>query len=178
LQVSLTADGGRTSSYPDTPQPMSRYARCWPNSRWLVPPSRWICAVGDHRNGSASAYRRLAWHARGHAPAGRRRALLFHHYLGNRIISTLFDILYNQLLTDIEVCYKMFTREVLESLRLSANDFGFEVQFSAQVALARRWRIYELGISYYGRTFEEGKKINWRDGIKALWYLLRFRFGG
>jgi glycosyltransferase involved in cell wall biosynthesis len=106
------------------------------------------------------------------------RSLLFHHYLGNRIISTLFDILYNQLLTDIEVCYKMFTREVLESLRLSANDFGFEVQFSAQVALARRWRIYELGISYYGRTFEEGKKINWRDGIKALWYLLRFRFGG
>jgi glycosyltransferase involved in cell wall biosynthesis len=106
------------------------------------------------------------------------RSLLFHHYLGNRIISTLFDILYNQLLTDIEVCYKMFTREVLDSLRLSANDFGFEVQFSAQVALARRWRIYEVGISYYGRTFDEGKKIDWRDGLKALWYLVRYRFGG
>jgi glycosyltransferase involved in cell wall biosynthesis len=106
------------------------------------------------------------------------RSLMFHHYLGNRLISTLFDLLYNQLLTDIEVCYKMFTREVLDSLRLSANDFGFEVQFSAQVALARRWRIYEIGISYYGRTFDEGKKINWRDGLKALWYLLRFRFGG
>jgi glycosyltransferase involved in cell wall biosynthesis len=106
------------------------------------------------------------------------RSLMFHHYLGNRLISTLFDLLYDQLLTDIEVCYKMFTREVLDSLRLSANDFGFEVQFSAQVALARRWRIYEIGISYYGRTFDEGKKINWRDGLKALWYLLRFRFGG
>lgn len=88
------------------------------------------------------------------------RSLLFHHYLGNRVISTLFDLLYDQLLTDIEVCYKMFTREVLDSLRLTADDFGFEVQFSAQVALARRWRIYELGISYYGRTFDEGKKIN------------------
>jgi hypothetical protein len=107
------------------------------------------------------------------------RSLMFHHYLGNRIISTLFDILYDQLLTDIEVCYKMFTREVLDSLRLSADDFGFEVQFSAQVALARRWRIYEIGISYYGRTFDEGKKINWRDGaIKALWYLTFSRRAG
>jgi len=104
------------------------------------------------------------------------RSLLFHHYLGNRVISTLFDLLYDQLLTDIEVCYKMFTREVLDSLRLTANDFGFEVQFSAQVALARRWRIYELGISYYGRTFDEGKKINWRDGLKALWYVIKYRF--
>lgn len=104
------------------------------------------------------------------------RSLLYHHYLGNRLISGLFNLLYNQILTDIEVCYKMFTREVLDSLALTANDFGFEVQFSAQVALARRWRIYEVGISYYGRTFEEGKKINWRDGIKALWSLVRFRF--
>jgi glycosyltransferase involved in cell wall biosynthesis len=97
------------------------------------------------------------------------RALYFHHYLANRLISFLFNALYNQTLTDIEVCYKMFTREVRDSLRLTANDFGIEVQFSAQVALARRWRIYELGISYYGRTYEEGKKINWKDGVKALW---------
>ena len=103
------------------------------------------------------------------------RALYFHHYLANRLISFLFNALYNQTLTDIEVCYKMFTREVRDSLRLTANDFGIEVQFSAQVALARRWRIYELGISYYGRTYEEGKKINWKDGVKALWYLVRFR---
>lgn len=105
------------------------------------------------------------------------RALYFHHYLANRLISFLFNALYDQTLTDIEVCYKMFTRPVLESLRLSAEDFGIEVQFSAQVARARRWRIYEVGISYYGRTYQEGKKINWRDGLKALWYLLKYRFG-
>ena len=104
------------------------------------------------------------------------RALYFHHYLANRLISFLFNALYDQTLSDIEVCYKMFTRPVLDSLRLSVDDFGFEVQFSAQVARARRWRIYEVGISYYGRTYQEGKKINWRDGVKALWYLFKFRF--
>lgn len=103
------------------------------------------------------------------------RALYFHHFLANRLISFLFNALYDQTLTDIEVCYKMFTREVLETLNITANDFGFEVQFSAQVARARRWRIYELGISYYGRTYLEGKKINWKDGVKALWYLLKYR---
>ena len=103
------------------------------------------------------------------------RALYFHHYLANRVISFIFNTLYNQQLTDIEVCYKMFTREVLDTLAITANDFGFEVQFSAQVALARRWRIYEVGIAYYGRTYDEGKKINWKDGVKALWYLLKYR---
>lgn len=103
------------------------------------------------------------------------RALYFHHYLANRLISFLFNAMYDQTLTDIEVCYKMFTREVLDTLRITANDFGFEVQFSAQVARARRWRIYEMGISYYGRTYLEGKKINWKDGVKALWYLLKYR---
>ncbi len=104
------------------------------------------------------------------------RALYFHHYLANRLISFLFNAMYDQTLSDIEVCYKMFTREVLDTLRITANDFGFEVQFSAQVARARRWRIYEMGISYYGRTYLEGKKINWKDGVKALWYLLKYRF--
>lgn len=104
------------------------------------------------------------------------RALYFHHYLANRLISFLFNALYDQTLTDIEVCYKMFTREVLASMRLSANDFGIEVQMSAQMARARKWRIYELGISYYGRTYDEGKKINWKDGVKALWYLFKYRF--
>lgn len=83
----------------------------------------------------------------------------------------------NQTLSDIEVCYKMFTREVRDSLQLSANDFGCEVQISAQISLARKWRIYEVGIRYYGRTYAEGKKINWKDGVKALWYLFRYRFG-
>jgi glycosyltransferase involved in cell wall biosynthesis len=103
------------------------------------------------------------------------RSLYYHHYIGNRIISILFNILYNQMLTDIEVCYKMFTREVLQGLALTADGFGFEIEISAQIALARRWRIYEVGISYFGRTYQEGKKINWRDGLKALVYLVKFR---
>ena len=103
------------------------------------------------------------------------RSLYYHHYIGNRIISILFNILYNQMLTDIEVCYKMFTREVLQALALTTEDFGFEIEISAQIALARRWRIYEVGISYFGRTYEEGKKVNWRDGVKALAYLIKFR---
>jgi glycosyltransferase involved in cell wall biosynthesis len=104
------------------------------------------------------------------------RSLQYHHLLANRLISVIFSLLYNQALSDMEVCYKMFTRPVLESLRLDADDFGFEVQFSAQVALARRWRIYEVGITYYGRDYHEGKKIGWKDGVKALWYLLKYRF--
>jgi len=103
------------------------------------------------------------------------RSLYYHHYIGNRVISRLFNVLYNQTLTDIEVCYKMFTREVARTLRLSAMDFGIEVQISAQIALNRRWRIYEMGIHYYGRTYQEGKKINWKDGVKALWYLFKYR---
>jgi glycosyltransferase involved in cell wall biosynthesis len=104
------------------------------------------------------------------------RSLFFHHYLANRLISLLFDALYNQTLSDIETCYKMMSAEVARSLRLTANDFGIEVEISANIARQRKLRIYELGISYYGRSYDEGKKINWRDGIKALWYLLKFRF--
>jgi glycosyltransferase involved in cell wall biosynthesis len=104
------------------------------------------------------------------------RSLYFHHYLANRLISFLFNVVFNQTLTDIETCYKMMTREVARSLRLSANDFGIEVEMSAEIARQRSLRIYELGISYYGRTYSEGKKINWRDGIKALWYIFKYRF--
>jgi len=103
------------------------------------------------------------------------RSLYFHHYLANRLISLIFNILCNQTLTDVETCYKMFTREVLNSLRLTANDFGIEIQISTQIVLDPRWRIYETGIHYYGRTYPEGKKIGWRDGLKALWYLFRYR---
>lgn len=104
------------------------------------------------------------------------RSLYFHHYVANRLISLLFNIVFNQTLTDIETCYKMMTREVVRSLRLSANDFGIEVEMSAEIARQRTLRIYELGISYYGRTYAEGKKINWKDGLKALWYVFKFRF--
>lgn len=103
------------------------------------------------------------------------RSLFFHHYLANRLISLIFNIICNQTLTDIETCYKMFTRAVLQSLNITANDFGIEVQISTQIALAQKWRIYETAIHYYGRTYDEGKKINWKDGVKALWYLVRYR---
>ena len=107
------------------------------------------------------------------------RVLYFHHLLGNKVISALVDLTCNTTLTDIEVCYKMFRRDVLEGLKLTCNDFGFEVEFTMQVTRSRRrWRIYETGISYYGRSYEEGKKINWRDGVKALWYILKFWIQG
>lgn len=104
------------------------------------------------------------------------RSLFFHHYLGNRLISLIYNVLYNQTLSDVEVCYKMFTRAVRESLRLTCEDFGCEIQLSAQIANPRKWRIYETPVHYFGRTYAEGKKINWRDGLKALWYLVIFRF--
>jgi len=96
------------------------------------------------------------------------RSLYFHHYLGNRLISFVFNLLYDQMLSDIEVCYKMFTSDVLKTLHLTANGFGVEIEISAQIARERRWRIDEVGISYYGRTYDQGKKINWVDGLKAL----------
>jgi glycosyltransferase involved in cell wall biosynthesis len=105
------------------------------------------------------------------------RSLQFHHYLANRLISTMFSLLYDQALSDVEVCYKMFTRQVKDTLRITCNDFGFELQLGAQIMRARRWRIYEVGIQYYERTYDEGKKINWKDGVQALWYLFKFRFG-
>lgn len=103
------------------------------------------------------------------------RSLNFQHYVANRVISGLFNLIYNQTLTDVEVCYKMFVRAVLETLNITARDFGIEVQISAQIALNPKWRIYETGIRYYGRSYREGKKIDWKDGLKALWYLLKFR---
>lgn len=104
------------------------------------------------------------------------RALYLYHYLGNRTISFLFNVLFDQTLTDLETCYKMFRREVVEGALLQSNDFGIEVELSAVFARPRRWRIYECGICYYGRTYDEGKKIGWRDGILALWYVVKFRF--
>ena len=104
------------------------------------------------------------------------RALYLYHYLGNRTISALFIVLFDLTLTDIETGYKMFKREVIEGLCFTSDDFGIEVELSAAVARAKRWRIYEIGISYYGRTYVEGKKIGWKDGMKALWYVIKFRF--
>ncbi|MEB3212624.1 MAG: glycosyltransferase family 2 protein [Leptolyngbyaceae bacterium] len=103
------------------------------------------------------------------------RVLYFHHLLGNKVISAFIDLTCNTTLTDIEVCYKMFRREVLDGIVLTCNDFGFEVEFTMKVTRSpRKWRIYETGISYYGRSYDEGKKINWKDGVKALGYIIRF----
>jgi glycosyltransferase involved in cell wall biosynthesis len=103
------------------------------------------------------------------------RVLYFHHYMANKLISFVFNFLFDQMLSDIEVCYKMFRRTVIESIEFTCDDFGFEIEFGAKVAKTKHWRIYETGCAYYGRTYEEGKKINWRDGVKALWYIFKFR---
>ncbi len=106
------------------------------------------------------------------------RVLYFHHLLGNKLITGLIDLLCDTTLSDVEVCYKMFRRDVIRDLKLVCNDFGFEVEFTMKIAKPKCWRIYEVGISYYGRTYAEGKKINWKDGLKALWYILRFQVTG
>ena len=103
------------------------------------------------------------------------RVLYFHHYMGNHLVCFLINLLYDLNLSDVEVCYKMFRRAVLKGIQFTCNDFGFEVEFTAKVA-KRRYRIYEVGIHYYGRTYDEGKKIKWWDGLKALYYIVKFRF--
>lgn len=103
------------------------------------------------------------------------RVLLFHHYMGNRLITFLVNLIYDLNLSDVEVGYKMFRRDILKKIKLNCNDFGFEVEFTAKVAKLG-YRIYEVGVHYYGRTYAEGKKISWRDGLKALYYIIKFRF--
>ncbi len=103
------------------------------------------------------------------------RVLYFHHSLGNKTISTLLNIVCNTTLSDVEVCYKMFRTEVLKDIELTCDGFGFEVEFSVKVARSpHRWRLYEVAVAYYGRTYEEGKKISWKDGVKALWLIVWF----
>ena len=104
---------------------------------------------------------------------GPHRVLYYRHYVVNRLLTFLSNILTNLNLTDIEVCYKAFRREVLESIRIEEERFGFEPEITAKVAKGN-WRIYEVPISYYGRTYEEGKKIGWRDGVRALYCILRY----
>ena len=104
---------------------------------------------------------------------GPHRVLYYRHYLANRMFTTLSNLLTNLNLTDIEVCYKAFRREVLESIRIEEERFGFEPEITAKVAKGN-WRIYEVPISYYGRTYEEGKKIGWRDGFRALYCILKY----
>ncbi len=106
-----------------------------------------------------------------------QRAYLFWHLVGNRFLSLLTGILYNTTLSDMETGYKAFRSEILRSLDLRQNDFSIEPEITAKVCKLNL-RIYQLPISYYGRTYDEGKKITWRDGFKAIWVLIRVRVAG
>ncbi len=106
---------------------------------------------------------------------GRHRVFLFSHYLGNLLLTLLTNVLYNTMLSDMETCYKVMRTEVLRSMALQSNGFGVEPELTAKI-FKRGYRVYEVPITYDGRGYEEGKKIGWRDGVVALWVLLKYRF--
>lgn len=102
------------------------------------------------------------------------RILFFWHTVGNKFLTTLSNMFTNLNLTDMETCYKLFRRDIIQSLNLREKRFGFEPEVTAKVARIRGIRIYEVGISYYGRTYDEGKKIGWRDGFRAIYCILKY----
>ena len=105
------------------------------------------------------------------------RVLYYWHTLGNKFLTTLSNMFTNLNLTDMEVCYKVFRRSVLDRITIKCDRFGFEPEVTAKIARMRpRLRIYEVGVAYYGRSYEEGKKITWKDGVKAILTIVRFRF--
>jgi glycosyltransferase involved in cell wall biosynthesis len=106
---------------------------------------------------------------------GPQRVHFFWHYIGNKFLTLLSDMLTNLKITDMETCYKVFRREVIGSMHLRSNRFGFEPEVTARIAKGH-WRIYEVPISYAGRSYEEGKKITWKDGLTTLFAILRYRF--
>ena len=108
---------------------------------------------------------------------GPHRVLFFWHYVGNRTLTTFSNVFTNLNLSDVWTCYKAFRREVLQKITLREDRFGFEPEVTAKVAKGK-WRVYEVLISYYGRTYAEGKKITWKDGISGLWCVLRYNLLG
>jgi glycosyltransferase involved in cell wall biosynthesis len=102
------------------------------------------------------------------------RILFFWHSIGNQVLTFLSNMMTDLNLTDMETCYKMFRRDILQSMRLEENRFGFEPEVTAKVARVPGVRIYEVGVSYYGRTYAEGKKIGWRDGFRAIYCILKY----
>jgi glycosyltransferase involved in cell wall biosynthesis len=107
------------------------------------------------------------------AESGPRRGMFFWRYVGNRFLTLLSNMFSNLNLTDMETCYKMFRKDVIDSINIEQNGFGFEPEFTAKVARGN-WRIHEVGISYSGRTYSEGKKINWKDAFHALYCILKY----
>ena len=103
------------------------------------------------------------------------RVLYYWHYVGNKFLTRLSNCLTNLNLSDMETCYKVFRREIIQSISIQENRFGFEPEITAKIA-ALHCRIYEVGISYSGRTYEEGKKIGWKDGFRAIWCMLKYHF--
>jgi len=108
---------------------------------------------------------------------GPHRVLYFWHRVGNGLLTLVSNMFTNLNLTDMETCYKVFRREIIQSVRIEEDRFGFEPEITAKIAKLR-CRIFEVGISYYGRTYEEGKKIGWKDGVRALWCIVRYNVRG
>jgi len=106
---------------------------------------------------------------------GERRNMFLHHWLGNKFLTFMTDILYNTTLSDMETCYKLFRADIIKGINIKSNRFNFEPEITAKI-LKQGIRIYEVPISYTGREFSEGKKITWVDGLSALWALIKFRF--
>ncbi len=106
-----------------------------------------------------------------------RRVLYFWHFVGNKFLTSLSNLFTNLNLSDMEVCYKVFRRDILKGIELHENRFGFEPEFTAKIGRAK-YRIYEVGISYSGRTYAEGKKVNWKDGIRAIYVILKYGLFG
>lgn len=104
------------------------------------------------------------------------RVLFFWHTIGNKFLTFLSNMFTNLNLTDMETCYKLFNTKMLQSLQLKEKRFGFEPEVTAKISKIKKIRIYEVGISYYGRTYDEGKKISWKDGFHAIYCIIRYRF--
>jgi glycosyltransferase involved in cell wall biosynthesis len=109
----------------------------------------------------------------GHQP---HRILFYWHSIGNKFLTRLSNMMTNLNLTDMETCYKLIRTSIAKDIKIKENRFGIEPEITAKLAKIKRIKIYEVGISYYGRTYEEGKKIGWRDGLRAIWCILKYKF--
>ncbi len=107
-----------------------------------------------------------------------QRVYFFWHKVGNDLLTFITDLLYNSTLTDMETGYKMFKKDVIKAIRIDSNRFSVEPELTAKILKNKKLRVYEIPISYYGRTYAEGKKITWREGFGAIWTLLKYRFVG